>query len=121
MIFDAYRPARAVQEFYGWKDLPDSPLIKERFYPFITKEEIFAEGFIAMENSSHSRGSTIDLTIVNNKTNSPLEMGTEFDYFGSQSNMDSTEISEKAIKNKKLLLNIMTKHGFKNLPSEWWH
>ena len=63
----------------------------------------------------------MDLTIINKKTNMPLDMGTDFDYFGEESNTDYPNLTEKIISNRKFLKEIMERHGFKNLPAEWWH
>ena len=121
LIWDAYRPIRAVNFFLKWRDVKDDPNIKAKYYPDFNKEEIFFNGFIAPGKSSHSRGSTIDLTIIDKKTNIPLDMGTDFDFFGTKSYTESNLIIPKAQENRKLLKNLMEKHGFENLPQEWWH
>jgi D-alanyl-D-alanine dipeptidase len=121
LVLDAYRPARAVEAFVQWKDIPDNPVIKEKYYPTFQKADLFTKGFIAPGKSSHSRGSTVDLTIFDKTTNKALDMGTPFDFFGPESNTDNMSISTFAMNNRKLLVGIMAKYGFKNLPSEWWH
>lgn len=92
---------------------------------FFTKPDLFKLGYIA-EQSGHSRGSTVDLTIVAPIKKDPtkleeLDMGTIFDYFGEKSHTASKLVSEKAQKNRQFLNNIMKKHGFKNFDQEWWH
>ena len=77
-------------------------------------------GYIA-ERSGHSRGSTVDLTIVNNKTNKELDMGTRYDFFGPESSTNFSNITDKQRSNRVLLLEVMTENGFKNYPKEWWH
>ena len=119
-IFDAYRPQRSVNYFINWsKDLSDT-INKIIYYPKINKSQLFPMGYIA-ERSGHSRGSTIDLTIVNNKTNKELDMGTPYDFFGPESSTDFSNITDKQRSNRILLLEAMTKNGFKNYPKEWWH
>ena len=119
-IFDAYRPQRSVNYFINWsKDLSDT-INKIIYYPKINKSQLFPMGYIA-ERSGHSRGSTVDLTIVNNKTNKELDMGTPYDFFGPESSTDFSNISDKQRSNRILLLEAMTKNGFKNYPKEWWH
>ena len=119
-IFDAYRPQRSVNYFINWsKDLSDS-INKIIYYPKINKSQLFPMGYIA-ERSGHSRGSTVDLTIVNNKTNKELDMGTPYDFFGPESSTDFSNITDKQRSNRILLLEAMTKNGFKNYPKEWWH
>ncbi len=119
-IFDAYRPQRSVNYFINWsKDLSDT-INKIIYYPKINKSQLFPMGYIA-ERSGHSRGSTVDLTIVNNKTNKELDMGTPYDFFGPESSTDFSNITDKQRSNRILLLEAMTKNGFKNYPKEWWH
>jgi len=77
-------------------------------------------GYIA-ERSGHSRGSTVDLTIIDNETNKELDMGTLYDFFGPESSTDFSNITDKQMSNRLLLLEVMTKNGFKNYPMEWWH
>ena len=119
-IFDAYRPQRSVNYFINWsKDLSDT-INKIIYYPEINKSQLFPMGYIA-ERSGHSRGSTVDLTIVNNKTNKELDMGTRFDFFGPESSTNFSNITDKQRSNRVLLLEVMTENGFKNYPKEWWH
>jgi D-alanyl-D-alanine dipeptidase len=122
-IFDAYRPQRAVAHFVRWaKDLDDVRMKKE-FYPGIDKENLFRDGYIAGK-SSHSRGSTIDLTIVSLDARSPgveLDMGTSFDCFGPRSWISCLELEPGQRANRMLLQEVMEKHGFKPYPQEWWH
>ena len=142
-IYDAYRPQRAVDHFVRWaKDLSDT-LTKKEFYPTVDKSRLFVDGYIA-EKSGHSRGSTIDLTIVpiplpyqpefdiNNqcecfestdkrfKDNS-IDMGTGFDCFHSLSHTENINLTPQQRANRILLKSLMNKYGFKNLAEEWWH
>ncbi|MBT6635543.1 MAG: M15 family metallopeptidase [Flavobacteriaceae bacterium] len=119
-IFDAYRPQMSVNYFIKWSnDLADT-INKSLYYPKIKKAQLFPMGYIA-ERSGHSRGSTVDLTIIDNKTNKELDMGTIYDFFGPESSTDFSNITDKQMSNRLLLLEVMTKNGFKNYPMEWWH
>ena len=119
-VFDAYRPQQAVNNFKEWAmDIADTAAKKE-FYPDVDKRNLFKLGYIA-EKSGHSRGSTIDLTIVNLKDKNELDMGTGFDYFGEPSHHDYSNLSTQQKNNRKLLKDIMEKHGFKSIEEEWWH
>jgi D-alanyl-D-alanine dipeptidase len=121
LVFDAYRPQQAVDDFVAWsKDLSDTKT-KSTYYPRVPKEILFAQGYIA-ERSGHSRGSTVDLTIVSKKAPfEPLDMGTGFDFFGPESWPNYAGISTQQRANRLLLQNIMIKHGFSPYPQEWWH
>ena len=119
-IFDAYRPQTAVNYFIKWaKDLNDNKM-KQYFYPNLAKENLFKEGYISAQ-SSHSRGSTIDLTIVDINTLKELDMGGTFDYFSEQSNFNYKHITKDQFNNRLFLRNIMIAHGFEPLKNEWWH
>ncbi|MGV6944247.1 M15 family metallopeptidase [Sphingobacterium kyonggiense] len=119
-VFDAYRPQRAVDHFQSWaKDIADT-LNKAEFYPDVDKRDLFKLGYIAAK-SGHSRGSTIDLTIINLKSKEELDMGSNFDFFGEISHHNYPNISTQQKANRKKLKNIMEKHGFKAIDEEWWH
>src|SRR5690606_10479475 len=113
-VFNAYRPQQAVNSFKEWAlDIADTAAKKE-FYPDVDKRNLFKLGYIA-EKSGHSRGSTIDLTIINLKDKKELDMGTGFDYFGEPSHHDYSNLSPQQKANRKLLKDIMEKHGFKSI------
>lgn len=119
-VFDAYRPQGAVDHFVEWaKDLNDT-LMKAQFYPDVDKSELFDKGYIAAK-SGHSRGSTIDLTIIDSDTRVELDMGTTFDFFSPKSWPTDTTVTTKQFENQMLLQTLMEKHNFKHLPEEWWH
>ena len=119
-IYDAYRPQRAVSNFWSWaKDVNDT-LTKQQFYPNVKKKNLFKEGYIATR-SGHSSGSTIDITLVDLKTNKELDMGTPYDFFGPESWVAYNGITELQKTNRNLLQNVMKKYGFRNYPQEWWH
>ncbi|WP_245574760.1 M15 family metallopeptidase [Gaetbulibacter saemankumensis] len=119
-VYDGYRPQRAVNHFIDWaKDLNDT-INKAVFYPELGKEFLFQEEYIATR-SGHSKGSTVDLTIIDGNTGEPLDMGSSFDYFGEISGIYFNNLTSAQKQNRKKLLNIMRKHGFRNYPKEWWH
>ncbi len=120
-VFDTYRPQSAVDHFVRWaKDLGDT-LTKKEFYPTVNKENLFEKGYIASK-SSHSRGSTVDLTIYSLKTGEDLDMGSNFDYFGRLSWVITPEdITPEQQAHRMLLQTLMAKYGFSNYPEEWWH
>lgn len=120
-IFDAYRPQRAVDHFVRWaKDLDDQ-CAKAVYYPEVDKRNLFKEDYIA-ERSGHSRGSTVDLTLVElGGERRPLDMGTAFDFFGVASWPEHPGLSAQQRANRLLLQSLMTKHGFRPYAKEWWH
>ncbi|OUR99297.1 peptidase M15 [Flavobacteriales bacterium 33_180_T64] len=119
-VYDGYRPQRAVNHFMRWaKDLNDT-INKQQFYPDVEKRYLFREEYIATR-SGHSRGSTLDLTIIDAHTNEPLDMGSPYDFFGKESWVAYSELTKKQIANRQLLQMVMLKHNFRNYPKEWWH
>ena len=119
LIWDAYRPQRACDSFKAWA-LNGDHSTKSRYYPNTAKQDLFKLGYIA-ERSTHSRGSTVDLTIIDAKTGKMLDMGSPFDLFDSISHPDSKKVTEQQFKNRQLLKSIMEKHGWRALSTEWWH
>ncbi|QOD61893.1 M15 family metallopeptidase [Polaribacter haliotis] len=119
-IFDAYRPQQAVNHFVRWARVMNDTLMKNEYYPKVPKSELFKRGYIASK-SGHTRGSTVDLTIVNVKTGKELDMGSPYDFFGIQSHPFYKNITEKQKENRLLLRKIMIDHNFKPYNNEWWH
>jgi D-alanyl-D-alanine dipeptidase len=148
LAFDCFRPARAVADFVAWtKNSKDSDM-KPIFYPNEPKESLIERGYIS-DRSGHSRGSTIDLTIIDNQRLKPpakawpelqfreektdcrsqqnisstgqLDMGTMFDCFSLRANTLNSEISSASKANRKILLDAMESSGFSNYEKEWWH
>ena len=119
-IYDAYRPQKAVTHFMNWALDAQDTKMKEYFYPELEKDVLFPQGYI-MEHSGHSRGSTIDLTLFDMKTEKEVDMGGTFDYFGELSHPDYTDITEEQYANRMILRDAMMNHGFKPLAEEWWH
>lgn len=119
-VYDAYRPSTAVKHFMLW-GLDDLDLrMKPFFYPDLNKNELFEQGYIASQ-SGHSRGSTVDLTLLDMKTGKDLDMGSPFDLFSEVSHPDYRGITEDQYANRMLLRNAMTRHGFLPIDCEWWH
>lgn len=119
-VYDGYRPQSAVNHFIKWaRDLNDT-INKHTFYPDVKKRNLFKEEYIASK-SGHSRGSTLDLTIIDGNTGIPLDMGSAYDFFGQESWVDFTNITEKQKANRQLLQIFMLNFGFRNYPKEWWH
>ena len=137
-IYDAYRPQMGVDHFVRWAaDISDTRM-KEFFYPDLDKSVLFEQEYI-MAKSGHTRGSTVDLTLFDMKSEKELDMGGTFDWFGSESHpdfcgnpetgaYDAAEaaaeprgITEEQFRNRMILRAAMLRHGFKPLDSEWWH
>ena len=119
-IFDCYRPQEAVDHFVQWVRDTDDQKMKAQYYPNEDKSQLIEKGYIA-DQSGHSRGSTLDLTLVENSSSTELDMGTPFDYFDTLSNTDDPRISEQQRRNRLLLKAAMENHGFVNYDKEWWH
>ena len=119
-VFDAYRPQAAVDHFVRWAADPADDYTKAEYYPDVPKSELFARGYIA-EASGHSRGSTVDLTIVQLSNGAELDMGTPFDFFGPESAVDYDNLTDTQRTNRRLLADAMQAHGFEPYPEEWWH
>jgi D-alanyl-D-alanine dipeptidase len=146
LVFDCYRPQRAVDDFFKWSlDLNDQKM-KSIYYPDQPKELAFEDGYIA-KKSGHSRGSTVDLTLVdrslikrkslgqlrfqeealdcraqkNIEKTAQLDMGTIYDCMDDLSATSHPGISSKAKKNREILVNAMAAAGFVNYSKEWWH
>lgn len=119
-LFDAYRPQQAVDHFVEWaEDLSDTRM-KARYYPRVDKSRLFADGYIAAR-SGHSRGSTVDLTLVYLDSGEELDMGTPWDFFDLASWGESDAVTDQQRANRALLRTVMTQQGFVPLQEEWWH
>lgn len=119
-VFDAYRPACAVKQFVLWGIEDTDVRMKPYFYPELNKQDLFAEGYIA-KLSSHSRGSTVDLTLLDMKTGKEVDMGSPFDLFNEKSHPDYTGITDEQYENRMLLQHVMVRNGFVPIDCEWWH
>ena len=120
-VFDAYRPARAVRHFMRWAEDAQDTRTQPAYYPeFPDKQALISGGFIA-RRSGHSRGSTIDLTLLPLDGTDTLEMGTGFDHFGPLAAHGAEGISEAATDNRAYLCRLMIGAGFEPYSAEWWH
>jgi D-alanyl-D-alanine dipeptidase len=120
LVYDGYRPQRAVDHFVRWaRDLGDQAN-KAAYYPDVDKRELFAEGYID-DRSGHTRGSTLDLTIADIATGAPLDMGTPWDHFGPESWPSYPDLSARQRANRLLLRALMLQSGFTPYKQEWWH
>ena len=119
-VFDAYRPAMAVRHFVLWGIEDLDQRMKPFFYPDLEKQELFRQGYIASK-SSHSRGSTVDLTLLDMTSGKEADMGSPFDYFSERSHPDSRLVSDEQYGNRMMLQDLMTKNGFVPIDCEWWH
>ena len=138
-IYDAYRPQQAVDHFVRWaEDIPDT-LMRQYFYPDLNKDVLFDQEYICAK-SGHTRGSTVDLTLFDMRTEKELDMGGTFDWFGPESHPDfcgnpetmeftgdnakspvGRNITSEQFCNRMILREAMMRHGFKPFPTEWWH
>ena len=119
VIYDGYRPQRAVDHFVRWAKNTDESM-RAAFYPEVDKADLFERGFIA-RRSGHTRGSTVDLTLLDEKGGTPLDMGGPFDFFGELSHPDYPGVTPAQHANRMLLRQAMLHRGFKPLSTEWWH
>jgi D-alanyl-D-alanine dipeptidase len=119
-VFDCYRPQRAVAHFVRWAQKVDDVRRKSQFYPEVDKRDLFKDGYIS-ERSGHSRGSTVDLTLVRRADGRELDMGSPFDFFSPKSWPTDRSVSVEAQKNRALLAEAMAAGGFRPYDKEWWH
>lgn len=118
-LFDAYRPQTAVNHFIRWAQNPDTRT-QAAYYPHFTKPALLEKGYIATR-SSHSRGSTVDMTLVSLKTGKALDMGSSFDFFDPLSHHGAAGLTTMQIENRQILISLMKTCGFTTFPLEWWH
>jgi D-alanyl-D-alanine dipeptidase len=131
LVYDCYRPQRAVDHFVRWAADAADVSTRAEFYPNVDKSRLFEEGYIA-RRSGHSRGSTVDLTLVREPGTAaadgpsggaaePLDMGTPYDFFDPRSHTESPEVAERQLANRLRLRDAMEAGGFQNYTAEWWH
>lgn len=118
LIWDSYRPQKAVDNFVRWIN-DENDVGDKSFYPDLEKSNLLAGNYI-MAKSGHTRGSTVDLTIIK-KDGGFVDMGGTFDLFSEVSHPDYENITEEQKHNRQILHDAMIKAGFKGLDSEWWH
>ena len=142
VVYDAYRPQQAVNHFMRWSEDVEDQSKKSHYYPRVNKADVFDLGYVA-KRSGHSRGSTIDLTLIKDGQklhdivekertlldgytikildDGTVDMGSSFDLFDTASHFENNLIEEKYKKLRTYLKTVMEKHGFKNYSEEWWH
>ncbi|MCR4708322.1 MAG: M15 family metallopeptidase [Clostridiales bacterium] len=119
-IWDAYRPQRSVDHFVRWaEDIKDTRM-ERWFYPGVDKRKLFRLGFIA-KHSGHTRGSTVDLTLLSMETGGELDMGGGFDLFSECSHYGAQSLTSESKENRRLLREAMEAGGFEPYDGEWWH
>ncbi|MCC5013609.1 MULTISPECIES: M15 family metallopeptidase [unclassified Legionella] len=140
-VYDCYRPQTAVNAFYKWSQNTQDLRTKMAFYPREEKKTLFARGYISLK-SGHSRGSTVDLSLVKIGAKQPLEpakhsrcysqttahmdddsinTGTRFDCLDVSANLSYQKLSKEQKANRRLLQDLMLSHGFVPYDKEWWH
>lgn len=142
LVYDAYRPQKGVDHFMRFIQAPEQYKTKSLFYPFLPKQQFIPGGYVARK-SGHTRGSTVDLTIIPlNKKVHPIQvadsqlnngqsiiyledgsqyMCSHFDFVGESSHHDTNLVSQECLEKRNLLRQVMVNHGFRPLPEEWWH
>ena len=118
LIWDSYRPQKAVDNFVAWINNPEDEGDKS-FYPDLQKSDLLTGNYV-MAKSGHTRGSTVDLTIIK-KDGGFVDMGGTFDLFSEVSHPDYPNLTDEQKNNRKILHDAMVDAGFKALDSEWWH
>lgn len=119
LVWDAYRPARAMKDFYAWSMTADDHT-KAEFYPNITKRGIYENRYIGT-TSEHSWGVAVDLTLIDLKTGKELDMGGRHDLLDESSATCSPLITEQQRANRLKLRDAMNAVGMRNYAKEWWH
>ena len=120
LLWDGYRPQRAVACFLRWAASAEDGLTKDRHYPNIEKTDIVPLGYVAAQ-SGHSRGSAVDLSLYDPRTGRPVDMGGDFDCMDDQSHHGAEGIAPEAARNRETLRGIMEASGFSAYEPEWWH
>jgi D-alanyl-D-alanine dipeptidase len=120
LLWDGYRPQRAVDHFVRWSREPEDGRTKQRHYPNIDKAAMFEQGYVATR-SGHSRGSTVDLTLYHLATGELARMGGDHDLMDTVSHHGARGIPAAAARNREHLRSVMESSGFRAYDCEWWH
>lgn len=120
LVWDGYRPQRAVDCFLRWSEMPEDGRTKVRHYPNIDRVDIFERGYVAAR-SGHSRGSSVDLTLFDRGTGELAPMGGGHDLMDVVSHHGADGITDVASENRHRLRSIMEESGFASYDCEWWH
>ena len=120
LLWDGYRPQRAVDSFLRWSQQPEDGRTKRRHYPNIDRPDMFKKGYVAAR-SGHSRGGTVDLTLYHLATGERAAMGGDHDLMDPISHHGAEGITQAETRNRQYLRSIMEACGFSSYDSEWWH
>ncbi len=120
LLWDGYRPQRAVNRFVRWSNEPEDGRTKPRHYPNIGRAEMFELGYVATR-SGHSRGSTVDLTLYDRATDELAPMGGDHDLMDPISHHGAAGIAQVEVENRQHLRSVMETCGFSAYDTEWWH
>ena len=144
IVWDCYRPKRAVEDFLQWSKDPAHAEMKAEFYPNADKDKLFALGYLA-KRSAHSRGSTVDLGIVPAAVSSApkpdasqplkactspkgerfedgaIDFGTGYDCLDEMASASDARAGDTALRNRQMLKSVMQEAGFRPYSKEWWH
>ena len=120
LLWDGYRPQRAVDCFLRWSREPEDGRTKPRHYPNLDRSEMFERGYVA-EKSGHSRGSTVDLTLYHLASGELAAMGGDHDLMDPISHHGAAGVPPIAARNRQYLCSIMESSGFHRYEREWWH
>jgi D-alanyl-D-alanine dipeptidase len=120
LLWDGYRPQRAVDCFVRWSQQPEDGRTKLRHYPNIDRAAMFEKGYVATK-SGHSRGSTVDLTLYDLATGELVQMGGDHDFMDQISHHGAKQITEVEASNRRHLRSLMEACGFAAYDCEWWH
>jgi zinc D-Ala-D-Ala dipeptidase len=120
LLWDGYRPQRAVDSFLRWSQQPEDGRTKLRHYPNIDKADMVEKGYVAAK-SGHSRGSTVDLTLFHLATGERAPMGGDHDLMDAISHHGAKGIAQGDARNRQCLRSIMEACGFRSYDCEWWH
>jgi D-alanyl-D-alanine dipeptidase len=120
LVWDGYRPQRAVDCFVHWSMQVEDGRKKQRHYPNMNRLEMFEKGYVAAK-SGHSRGSTVDLTLYHLTTGELAPMGGDHDLMDPVSRHGAEGISAVEARNRQYLRSVMDDCGFTSYHREWWH
>ncbi len=120
LLWDGYRPQRAVDSFLRWAQQPEDGRTKSRHYPNIDRAAMLAKGYVAAK-SAHSRGSTVDLTLFHLASGERAAMGGDHDLMDAISHHGAEGITQVDARNRHCLRSIMEASGFSSYDCEWWH
>jgi D-alanyl-D-alanine dipeptidase len=120
LLWDGYRPQRAVDAFLRWSRQSEDGRTKHRHYPNIERAEMFAKGYLAAK-SAHSRGSAVDLTLFHLASGELAPMGGDYDLMDAISHHGAEGVARVAARNRQSLRSIMEASGFSAYQCEWWH